>query len=147
MTSDDGAGFAEGASLKRLSDDGMCFGCGVNNPIGLRLIFDWDGDTYFTRFTPNKTLQGWAGRVHGGIIALVLDEVLSRAALERHGLHWVTAELTTRLVKPSWVNESLTVTGKVDTVRKSLITCSGEVSVSDTGVIVAKGFAKLMRAK
>ena len=32
-----------------LEDDGMCFGCGPRNAIGLRLTFAWDGDTYSGR--------------------------------------------------------------------------------------------------
>ncbi|MEO7719187.1 MAG: PaaI family thioesterase, partial [Capsulimonas sp.] len=128
---------ADGSSLLR--DDGMCFGCGSENPIGLHLIFGWDGDTYSTRFIPQAQHQGWVGRVHGGILALLLDEVLSRAALERHGLDWVTAELTTRLVQPAPTGQALIVRGHIESVRPRLILCVGEVIDEATGGVIARG--------
>ena len=40
--------------------DGKCFCCGQNNPIGLKLKFDWDGTTARADFNPNENLQGWS---------------------------------------------------------------------------------------
>jgi acyl-coenzyme A thioesterase PaaI-like protein len=128
-----------------LEDNGLCFGCGNRNPIGLRLTFHWDGNIYSTRYVPKQEHQGWAGRTHGGMIALVLDEVLSRAALEQFGLDWVTAELTTRLVKPAPIGEALLVRGWVETVRSKMIVCVGDVIDEKSGVLIARGQAKMMR--
>ena len=130
-----------------LENDGYCFGCGPYNPIGLHLTFEWDGDTYDALWTPQREHQGWAGRVHGGLLALVLDEALSRAALERHGLHWVTAELTTRLKIPAVVGEPLRITAWIETVRPRLIVCTGEVRTVPERRLIASGQAKMMRAK
>lgn len=129
---------------KRLTDNGLCFGCGPRNPIGLHLTFAWDGDTYGACWTPQREHQGWADRVHGGLLALVLDECLSRAALERYGLHWVTAELTTRLKRPAAVGDPLRVTARIVSVRPRLILCEGDIQTAD-GLVVAVGHAKLMR--
>ena len=129
-----------------LRDDGMCFGCGEHNPIGLRLTFWWEGDTYYTRYTPERVHQGWAGRTHGGMLSLVLDEMLSRSALERHGLDWVTAEMTVRLRKPAPVGRTLLIQARVDNVRSKLITTSAEVLDDESGSILATATAKLMRA-
>lgn len=130
-----------------LRDDGLCFGCGPDNPIGLRLTFAWDGDTYHTRWTPEFAHQGWAGRVHGGLIALVLDETLSRAALEQHGLDWVTAELNTRLRLPAAVGRPLVIRARIESVRRSLVVCVGEVVDEASGALIALGRAKMMRVK
>ncbi len=46
----------------------LCFGCGKNNSIGLKLTFKWDGKAVRTEFTPNRLHQGWAEVIHGGII-------------------------------------------------------------------------------
>ena len=129
-----------------LQDDGMCFGCGPQNGIGLKLMFDWDGDRYFSQWTPSREHQGWADRVHGGLLALVLDEALSRAALERHGLHWVTAQLTIRLKSPAAIGEPLVVQARIVTVRPRLIVCEGEIRAEMGNKLVAAGSAKLMRA-
>lgn len=130
-----------------LENDQYCFGCGPLNPIGLRLMFEWDGDRYSALWTPQREHQGWAGRVHGGLLALVLDEALSRAALEKHGLIWVTAELTTRLKRPATVGEPLRVTAWIETVRPRLIACAGEVRTVADNRLIAVGQAKMMRAK
>lgn len=138
---------SEPIPLELLRDNGMCFGCGPENPIGLHLSFAWDGDTYHTRFTPDASHQGWVGRVHGGMLALVLDEVLSRAALERYGMEWVTAELTIRLVRPAITGNALIVRGRIESARSKLILCIGEVVDEASSDIIARGTAKMMRAR
>ena len=132
-------------SGQRLQDDGLCFGCGANNRIGLHLTFEWDGDICAALWTPTREHQGWADRVHGGLLALVLDEALSRAALERHGLHWVTAELTTRLKSPAEIGERLLIQAQIVSVRPRLILCTGEVRAEAGKRLVAVATAKLMR--
>jgi acyl-coenzyme A thioesterase PaaI-like protein len=128
-----------------LQDDGLCFGCGPHNDIGLKLTFVWDGDTYRTCWTPSRQHQGWSDRVHGGLLALVLDETLSRAALERYGLHWVTAELTTRLLRPAALGEALTAEARIVVAKPRLIICEGEIRTEIDNAVVATGQAKLMR--
>lgn len=111
------------------------------------MTFAWNRDAYETRWVPEPTHQGWAGRVHGGMIGLVLDETLSRAALSLHGHEWVTAELTTRLHRPADPGTPLLVRARVETVRRALIVCRGEVREEGSGLLVATGQAKLMRVK
>ncbi len=130
----------------RLENDGHCFGCGPKNPIGLHLAFRRDGETYRAEWTPAREHGGWAGRVHGGLLALVLDEALSRPALETYGLHWVTAELTTRLLAPAPLGETLEITAWITEARPRRIVCAGEVR-SQCGGLIAAGQAKMMRAK
>ncbi len=132
--------------MSGLVNDGYCFGCGPQNPIGLGLTFGWNGTLYTSFWTPKQEHQGWADRVHGGLLALVLDEALSRAALETHGLHWVTAELTTRLHAPAAIGEPLQVTAWVVSARPRLIVCTGEVRTEVGGQLIASGSAKMMRA-
>jgi acyl-coenzyme A thioesterase PaaI-like protein len=129
-----------------LVNDGYCFGCGPQNPIGLGLTFHWNDEVYTAHWTPKQEHQGWAGRVHGGLLALGLDEALSRAALETHGLHWVTAELTTRLHAPAATGETLHISAWIVTVRPRLIVCAGEVRDAKSRQLIATGSAKMMRA-
>ena len=70
----------------------MCFGCGQNNPIGLKLTFKWDGKTAKAEFTPNRFHQGWSGMIHGGIITSLLDEAMSYATLFE-GMNCITASI------------------------------------------------------
>ena len=36
--------------MKQLSNDDMCFACGPENPIGLKLRFHFEGEEYVTEF-------------------------------------------------------------------------------------------------
>ena len=57
-----------------------CFGCGPANPVGLHLEFMLaeDGTVVCLASVPD-TFEGPRGFVHGGIIATLLDETMSKA--------------------------------------------------------------------
>jgi uncharacterized protein (TIGR00369 family) len=131
-----------------LIDNGYCFGCGPTNPIGLRLTFDSDPMTgdYRTVYVPVKEHQGWAGRVHGGLLALVFDEVLSRVALTNLGMEWVTAELSVRLLRAAALGEPLTFQARIVSKRSKLVVTSAD-AVDEQGNFVATATAKLMKPR
>lgn len=57
-----------------------CFGCGPANPVGLRLEFLLAEDlAVVCDVTLEDTYEGPRGYVHGGIIATLLDETMSKA--------------------------------------------------------------------
>jgi uncharacterized protein (TIGR00369 family) len=62
------------------SAQNRCFGCGEANPVGLHLDFFLSEDRSVVGF-PNvaDTYEGPKGYVHGGIIATLLDEAMSKA--------------------------------------------------------------------
>jgi uncharacterized protein (TIGR00369 family) len=115
----------------------MCFVCGPQNPIGLKLRFDWDGKEAKSKFTPDENHQGWAGLVHGGIISSLLDEVMSYAALYS-GVNCLTARMQTRFKRPQPINEPLIITGAVTKKTSRLVETRGEIRLAD-GTLVAEG--------
>lgn len=62
------------------SAQNRCFGCGDANPVGLKLKFFLapSGDVVCPTAIPD-TYEGPTGFVHGGIIATLLDESMSKA--------------------------------------------------------------------
>ena len=64
-------------------EDHWCFGCGRQNPIGLKLTFYEDGEQVWAPWTPRHEHQGYEGIVHGGLITTVLDEVMGWAIYVR----------------------------------------------------------------
>lgn len=86
----------------------MCIGCGSKNPRGLKLTFDFDPAhrRIRTRWTPSKEFQGYAGIVHGGMIGLVLDELMVNL-LWTLKLPSVTAQMTVRFHRPARVGQTL----------------------------------------
>jgi uncharacterized protein (TIGR00369 family) len=121
-------------------DEGYCFGCGRNNPIGLKLKFTRDGDTLRTEFTPEKTHQGWPGLLHGGILGCLLDEVMSNIAYAT-GNTCLTASINIRLRQPVRVEVPLVITARITRQRKKLIETEGRVFLQD-GTVIAEGTAK-----
>ena len=126
----------------RISTDlseSMCFGCGQNNPIGLKLDFQWDGKTVKAEFTPTKVYQGWPGVVHGGIITSMLDEAMAYAA-RFEGINCVTGKMQIKFKRPAVIDEPLIIAGKVTKKGKRWIWTKASVSSRD-GTLVADGIA------
>jgi uncharacterized protein (TIGR00369 family) len=121
-------------------DEGFCFGCGRNNPIGLKLKFKLDGDTIRTEFTPDRTHQGWPGLLHGGILGTLLDEAMSNVVYAT-GNTCLTASINIRIRRPIKVEVPLVVTARITRLVKKLIETEGRVCLED-GTIVAESTAK-----
>jgi acyl-coenzyme A thioesterase PaaI-like protein len=61
--------------MEKQPNSRMCFVCGIDNPIGLKLKFYTDGEERcIARFQPKPEYQGYPGQLHGGIISSLLDE-------------------------------------------------------------------------
>ena len=129
-----------------LSDDGMCFGCGKNNPIGLKLEFDLDekNQTVEGKFTARPEYAGYTGIVHGGIVTTMLDEAMVKLLWDM-GISAVTAALEVRMVKPVPVGRELTIRARVDSEKGRVIQTSAEVE-DENGNVLARGKAKCMKA-
>jgi acyl-coenzyme A thioesterase PaaI-like protein len=123
----------------------LAFGRGRDNPIGLKLIFSWDGRTATTTFTPGPYHQGWPGLVHGGVILALLDEAAG-SAVSFAGLDCVSARVRVKLTHPARINESLTVSAAIRTVKGRLVLTDTRVC-DRNGVAVAGGEIALMMIK
>jgi len=53
-----------------------CFVCGPDNPDGLHLHVYRDGDEAVARYCPRPTHEGYPERFHGGLVGLLVDEML-----------------------------------------------------------------------
>lgn len=120
--------------------EGYCFGCGVNNPIGLKLKFKEEAVGISAEYTPDPNFQGWPGLLHGGITATLLDEAMSNVAY-RTGKTCLTAVSTLRIRQPIPVDASLVVYARVTRQRSRLIETDGKVCLKD-GTVVAEASAK-----
>lgn len=119
--------------------DGLCFGCGQNNPIGLKLNFRRDGETVRAEFTPAKFYQGWPNILHGGVIASLLDEAMGWA-VRFCGLNCVTARMEVNFRRPILVDDSLVVTGTVAKNKGKFVETEAKISLPD-GTLMAEGTA------
>ncbi|PIE17808.1 MAG: hypothetical protein CSA66_05360 [Proteobacteria bacterium] len=77
-----------------------CFGCGPHNPVGLRLRFDkHGGDKVVTRFVLGEGYDGPPGILHGGLQALVADELAGWTLVGLRGRIGLTTSLNVRYIR------------------------------------------------
>ncbi len=117
--------------------DGLCFGCGQKNPIGLKLNFKWDGKTARTEFTPTRFYQGWPKILHGGIITTMLDEAMSYA-VRFSGVDFLTARIQVSFKRPILIDERLVITGSIARNKGRFLEVKADVSLPD-GTLMAEG--------
>lgn len=92
---------------------GYCFGCSITNPHGLHLRFWYSEQGCFTRCIIPDYLCGPDGIVHGGILALLLDEVAEWTNLVRLSRFGLTREISVRYLKPVRTNTEIIVESQI----------------------------------
>lgn len=112
-------------SLK-LQDDHFCYVCGKDNPAGLRLDFEHPKKGVLRAVAVfNREHQGYRGIVHGGILSMVLDEMMVNLAW-KEGLPVVTGEITVRLKKPAPTGERIFFEGRIEREDRRLVYASAK---------------------
>lgn len=125
-----------------LVDDHRCFVCGMKNEEGLRIHWKVEGQTMTGTFVPEAKYQGWEGIVHGGILATVLDEAMTRLAGILYG-GAVTAEMTIRFVAPASIGEKLWIQGEV--VKEGRIVEMKSVILGAKETVIARATGKILK--
>jgi acyl-coenzyme A thioesterase PaaI-like protein len=99
--------------MERQPNSRMCFVCGIENPIGLKLRFYTDDEgRCLARFQPRPEHQGFPGQLHGGISTTLLDEVMGRVLL--HQDVWaMTGRLELKFSRPVPLDQELTIIGEL----------------------------------
>ena len=124
--------------------DHHCFACGGSNPIGMRLRIEIGEGIARTMWTAGEDFVGWSDKLHGGIIATLLDEVMAWAPSSFDS--WaVTAEMTIRYRSPASPGEELAAVGRVIERRRRIYDVRGEVRTS-SGRLVAEGSGRYLGA-
>src|SRR3982074_3807738 len=89
-----------------------CFACGHRNESGLKLTFRRAGERIVADYQPSERFQGFPGVLHGGVLATMLDETMSRTgALRREWL--MTGKLDIRYRRPAPIDKPLRVWGEI----------------------------------
>jgi uncharacterized protein (TIGR00369 family) len=111
-----------------------CFGCGQANPTGLHLEFllAEDGAVVCLATVPGR-FDGHPGYLHGGIIATLLDETMSKAARAR-GLTAMTRQMEIDYLRPVPSGAPLHMEG-------SIVRSEGRKHWTEAKILNAKGTA------
>jgi len=104
-----------------------------------------EGEVSVADFEVPARYQSWKGVVHGGIVALLLDEAAGWAAWHR-GHPGVTGKLEVRLRQPLRIGERIRLTGRVENIRRSLVYATATIERISDGVTIAEANVTLMEA-
>jgi uncharacterized protein (TIGR00369 family) len=121
-----------------------CFGCGGDNDRSMLLAFEQDNVNrrIVGKFTLGPRYQGGGGMLHGGIIAVLLDEAMGKSCRFRN-VRAVTAEMNIDFIKPIRVDQEITVEAFETAHRGRNLFQWGEIRDAD-GVLLARGRARFV---
>ena len=132
-----------------------CFGCGRDNPDGMRLKFHYEPARrrFVARFRLTRRYTGPPGHAHGGIVATLLDEAMGKVN-KLHGVVALTRSMEVEYLRPVPLHQPLTVESHSVRVRgrRHLYAASildakgkGEVLARGRGTFIAVDPARLQR--
>ena len=120
-----------------------CFACGKANPIGLKLEFERTDTECAATFVPRREHQSYDGRMHGGLISTLLDEVMGNYLYIKTGKPAYTAKIEVRFRQPVFVGEKIRVVAKLKRKKGRMAEMTGQI-IKEDGVLAAEAEAKMM---
>lgn len=125
----------------------MCLVCGLKNPLGLKAHFyELENKELVGIFNPIEEQQGYPGRLHGGIISAILDEIIGRSILINYeeDVWFVTVEFNVRFKKPVPLDREVKVKGRLTKETSRIYEGTGEI-ILENGEVAAEGYGKYMK--
>jgi uncharacterized protein (TIGR00369 family) len=117
-----------------------CFGCGQANRTGLRLKFFVDEDHIIVcRVRLPRRFGGPPGHAHGGVIATLLDEAMSKAN-RQFGVLAMTRQMEVEYLKPVPLGAPLVLTGRRVEASGRIHRCEAEIT-NEAGIALARAKA------
>lgn len=123
----------------------MCFACGIDNPIGLKIDFKLQDGRCSGQFTPGVNHVGFENTVHGGIVYSALDDVMANVLYLRD-IKAHTARCEIRYRKALEVGQTINLTGWIENERRRLVILKGEARTAEGDVLIADCEASFMLA-
>jgi acyl-coenzyme A thioesterase PaaI-like protein len=132
--------------MKKQPNSRMCFICGVENPVGLKLkVYEVEPGVIETTYTAPEHFQSYPGILHGGIVATILDEISGRAHLgdPSQPRFMFTAKLEVKYRQNVPVGKPLRIVGKAGKVKGRMD--EGWAGIYDEGgALLAEGNSLLV---
>ena len=99
-----------------------CFGCAPNNEAGVKMEFYEDNDEVISIWRPRPEYQGWIDTLHGGIQAVLLDEICAWVILRKLQTTGVTSKMETRYRKSISTNDShVVLKAHIKEVKRNIV--------------------------
>src|SRR5262245_12096998 len=133
--------------MQKLPHTKSCFVCGESNPLGLKLEFETDGKIVRSVFTPRPEHTGFKRTVHGGVLATVLDEIMSWACAVQTKQWGYCGEVTVRFREPARPDKSLMGQGELVGKGRGKVRVRHKRRCNHEGTIVATATGKYITIK
>lgn len=125
--------------------DDYCFACGRRNPIGLHM------EVHYEQTEPVATCRlvlapefvGWQEVIHGGILATLLDEIMSHAIWHFAGPA-VTLGLEIQFRQPLAPGEPILVQGQLLESRGRRLKAKGEIIRQADALLIANAQGRFL---
>lgn len=116
-----------------------CFICGLENPVGLHLVFyeERPGEVFADVLLEVK-YEGFPGMAHGGVVAAMLDEACGRALMgsdPKHPRFMYTARLEIRYRQHVPLHQPLRLQGKALKDRGRMATAVASLRTAEGNVL------------
>jgi acyl-coenzyme A thioesterase PaaI-like protein len=130
------------AEKKPQPNSKMCFICGLENPVGLKLrIYETEPGMVETTYTAPEHFQGYPGVLHGGIVATMIDEISGRSLMGtlEHGRFMFTAKIEVKYRKNVPIGKPLRIVGKALKDRGHSAEAWAGIYDAGSGELLAEG--------
>ena len=97
----------------------------------------------FSKLSLRREFQGWKDRVHGGVLATILDEIMAHAVIHYIG-QAVTTSLQITYRAPLHVEDEIEVVGYVAEKKRRLAIAKAEISIPGGDKVIATGESKFL---
>lgn len=115
-----------------------CIGCCPSNPEGFHLSFYEDGDDVVSKWKPTRNHQGWLDTLHGGVQALLMDEVAGWVVTTKLKTTGVTSKMNVHYLKPiSTLDTELTIRARLNHMVRNLAFIDAEI-LNGAGEVCSK---------
>ena len=125
----------------------MCFICGLENPVGLKLrIYEVEPGVIESTYTAPQHFQGYPGVLHGGIVATILDEMCGRSHMGAadNPRFLFTAKLEVKYRKNVPIGKPLRIVGKAGRDRGRSAEAWAGIYDAATDELLAEGTTLLV---
>ena len=119
-----------------------CLVCGDHNPRGFHLRSRLEDGRVIAEYTTRAHDVGYRNLVHGGVVMTLLDELMTWAAILATGRVCVAAEMTSRLLQPVAVGQTLRIEAWVSRNARRLILTEARAIDAATGDVLNEASGK-----
>jgi uncharacterized protein (TIGR00369 family) len=125
--------------LKKQNNSSLCMVCGVDNEFSLdSRFYELENGELAVKFRTEEWHQSYPGRVHGGVTAALLDELIGRTiCIEEPDIWGVTVELNVKYRKPVPTGADLVAVARITKNSRILYEGTGEILLPDGSVAVS----------